>query len=107
MQHGFTKIIDKITGSIIYQFKHYISIIFPDVNNGYKSDGAITRHYNKDDYNIIQKKNKFYIQRIDNLLDRDKPMINQGFRYVKGTLADKISRYNENSFLYSPINRTA
>lgn len=108
MKHVFTRIVDDLTGSIIYQFKHYISIIFPDINNGYKGDGAITRFYNKDDYNIIpNKKNKLYIQRINNLLDIDYDIIiNQGFRHSKGNLADKISRYNENSFLYSPNSRS-
>lgn len=99
---GFTKIIDEITGSIIYQFKHYISIIFPDINHGYKGDGAITRYYNKDDYNIIlHKKNKLYIKRIDNFLNTDYDFrINQGWRHVRGTIADKFTTYNENSFLY-------
>jgi hypothetical protein len=106
---GFTKIIDEVTKAIIYKFKHYISITFPDVNNGAPVDGAISRYYNKDDYMIYtNSKNKQYIAKVNNFLDNNYDFrINQGWRHVRGTIADKFTTYNENSFLYSHKNRTA
>jgi hypothetical protein len=50
-----------------------------DIDNGCKSGGALTRYYNKDDYNIYpNSKKELYIARFNNLLDD-----NYDFKIIK------------------------
>jgi len=98
-KYGFTKVIDSLTNTVIYNYKHYISIIFPDFNNGYKGEGAWSRCYDKNDYDFKSINKSLRFVRVNNLDNLDTLcMIDQGFYPLKkGVVA---TNYNENRFLY-------